>query len=143
VSIHHSASESPDHADTSWMIEFQQDYGGGIVVNKRGLDATPMVALKYEIGVNEVMAFSNFDGGVQATSVFHFHPDFAAEERRQYMQQHSEGYEVVLEVRADIRAAADELRIERKNRLRSFGRSISMAIHTMILYLLTHNPDAQ
>ena len=45
-----------------WFLEFQQDYGDGVLVTKRGLDASPLVVRKYEIGADEVLAFSTYDG---------------------------------------------------------------------------------
>jgi len=126
-----------------WMIEFRQDYVDGLSVKKRGLDATPMVMRKYDIGPNEVMAFSNYDRRNQAISVFHFHPDFPFDNRREYMEIHSEGYEVAEEALIDMRAAAQHQRTERKRRVKLFSRSIVVTLHTMMLYLLTHPPDAR
>ncbi len=129
--------------DDPWMIEFRQDYLDGVSVNKRGLDATPMVMRKYEIGVNEVMTFSNYDKRKQSISVFHFHPDFPFDARRQYMEMHSEGYEVAQEVVADLQEEAELQRAERKASLKSAGRSIIVTMHAMVLYLLTTHPDAR
>jgi len=126
-----------------WMIEFRQDYVDGFSVKKRGLDATPMVMRKYDIGPNEVMAFPNYDRRNQAISVFHFHPDFPFDNRRKYMEMHSEGYEVAEEAMTDMKAAAQHQRTERKIRIKSFSRSIAVTFHAMVLYLLTHPPDAR
>ena len=39
-----------------WFFEFEQDYGDGIRVIKRGLDASLLVVRKYDIGAEEVLA---------------------------------------------------------------------------------------
>jgi len=126
-----------------WMIEFRQDYIDGLSVKKRGLDATPMVMRKYDIGPNEVMTFSNYDRRNQAISVFHFHPDFPFASRRKYMEMHSEGYEVAEEAVTDIKATARHQRAERKSRIKSLSRSVAVTFQAMVLYLLTHPPDAR
>jgi len=126
-----------------WMIEFKQDYVDGLSVKKRGLDATPMVMRKYDIGPDEVMTFSNYERRNQAISVFHFHPDFPFASRRQYMEKHTEGYEVAEDAITDMKAAVRHQRAERKSRMKSLSRSIAVTFHAMVLYLLTHHPDTR
>ena len=126
-----------------WMIEFKQKYVNGLSVNKRGLDATPMVMRKYDIGPDEVMTFSNYERRQQAISVFHFHPDFSFASRRRYMEVHCEGYEIAEEAVSEIRAEVRHQRAERQSRLKSFSRSIAVTFHAMVLYLLTHHPDTR
>ena len=140
---HNRQAHTDEADDTPWMIEFRQDYMGGMSVNKRGLDATPMVLRKYEIGIDEVMTFSSYDKRNQAISVFHFHPEFPFDARRQYMEMHSEGYEVAQEVIADLAVEAERQRAERLSKLKSVSRSIVVTLHAMILYVLTTHPDTR
>ena len=74
----HDAQYTEDD-NCPWMIEFRQNYIDGLSVEKRGLDATPMVMKKYDIGLNEVMTFSSYQKRNSAISVFHFHPEFPFE----------------------------------------------------------------
>lgn len=84
-----------DH-DSEWLIEFSQEYDDGYKVTKRGLDATPMVIKKFDIGQDEVVAFSNHQRANKALTAFHFHPDFPVEDRPGYMRRHEEGHEIAI-----------------------------------------------
>ena len=44
--------------NTDWLIEFVHDCGDSYFVTKRGLDATPVVVKKFDLAVDEVMAFT-------------------------------------------------------------------------------------
>lgn len=135
--------EIPDAEACPWMIEFSQDYMDGFHVKKRGLDATPMVMKKYHIGSNEVMAFSNYQKRHSAISVFHFHPDFPFEQRREYMEMHSEGYEVVLEAVAESKTERRKQQAVWATRLRRAGRTFAVSAHAILLFVIAHNPGAR
>ncbi len=137
------STDRNDYQDYPWVTEFRQEYMNGLSVIKRSVDATPMVIRKYDIGPDEVMAFSSYEKRNQALSVFHFHPDFPYDDRHRYMEQHTEGYEVAEEVQTDLRAESDILLVERKNVIKSFGRTIVVTFHAMVLYILTNHPDAR
>ena len=81
-----------DQDHLQWLIEFTHTYKDGTKVEKRGLNASPMVVKKYEIESDEVMAFSNWDGPNRALTAFHFHPTFPVEQRSEYMWRHAEGH---------------------------------------------------
>jgi hypothetical protein len=138
MSNSHMSEENPP-----WVIEFRQSYVDGLSVVKRSLDATPMVVRKYGIGPNEVMAFSSYEKRKQALSVFHFHPDFPFDERKRYMERHNEGYDVAAEVLDSLKAEADQVMLERKHQLKTFGRTIALTLQAMVLYVLTNHPDAR
>ena len=44
--------------NTDWLIEFVHDCDDSYFVTKRGLDATPVVVKKFDLAVDEVMAFT-------------------------------------------------------------------------------------
>lgn len=136
-------NEISHDTDLPWVIEFRQDYVDGLSVVKRSLDATPMVMRKYAIGPNEVMAFSVYEKRKQALSVFHFHPDFPYEDRKSYMERHSEGYEVVSEVISELKIEAENTKTERRHQIKAFARTIAVTLHAMILYVMTTHPDAR
>jgi hypothetical protein len=136
-------TNSIEYTDPPWMSEFRQQYPEGLCVIKRSLDATPMVIRKYNIGPDEVMAFSSYQKRKQAISVFHFHPDFAHADRHLYMQQHQEGYEVLEEVLDDHKIAVENVRLERKARMKTFGRSITLAVNAIVLFILTNHPGGR
>ena len=126
-----------------WMIEFSQDYEDGLRVDKRGLDAAPMVLKKYNIGSNEVMSFSNYQSRNCAISVFHFHPDFPFEKRHDYMENHREGYEVVLETISELKAERREQQARWAARLRHAGRALTVSVHAVLLFVIAHNHGAR
>ena len=88
-----------DH-DEETFIEFTQSYDGGARVKKRGMVASPMVERKYDLGDEEVIAFTSWLADNQALTAFHFHPSFPAENRRDYMRQHLDGVALLEEVQA-------------------------------------------
>ena len=121
-----------------WFFEFQQDYGDGIHVTKRGLDASPVVVRKYDIGKNEVLAFSTYDGKRRAMTVFHFHPDFRADRRRHYMEAHREGYDVAQEVTGHLEEERARRNEAVKRRLAKAKRAVSVAAHAAAVFILAH-----
>jgi len=126
-----------------WMIEFHQDYINGLSVEKRGLDATPMVMKKYDIGLNEVMTFSSYQKRNSAISVFHFHPEFPFEQRHDYMEMHSEGYEVALETASEVKAERVEQQAVWAARAKHAGRALAVSLHAVILFVIAHNPGGR
>ena len=84
--------------EPEWLIDIFQEYDDGFKVIKRGLDASPMVIKKFNIGSREVMAFSSFQRANKALTAFHFHPDFPDEDRRGYMYNHDEGQEIAVSI---------------------------------------------
>lgn len=121
-----------------WFLEFRQDYGDGVSVTKRGLDASPMVVLKYDLTADEVVAFSNADGRNRAFTAFHFHPDFPEDRRRHYMEAHREGYELADDMRSHLVARRAERRAALRGRFGRMRRAVSVAVHAAVLFLLTH-----
>jgi len=86
--------------DVEAFIEFTQGYDGGARVIKRGMEASPMVERKYDLGEEEVIAFTSWLADNQALTAFHFHPSFPVENRRDYMRQHLDGVALLEEVRS-------------------------------------------
>ena len=84
--------------NTDWLIEFVHDYDDSYFVTKRGLDATLVVVKKFDLAVDEVMAFTCHQRANKALTAFHFHPDFPLEDRPGYMRRHAEGHELVLSI---------------------------------------------
>ena len=125
-----------DHK-SEWLIEFSQKYDGGYKVTKRGLDASPMVIKKFDLGRDEVMAFSCHQRANKALTAFHFHPDFPAEDRWRYMRRHEEGHELALSVGS--RRAAQRAQICRvmEERLSGWGRGLTVGLQSVAVYLLS------
>ena len=121
-----------------WFLEFQQDYGDGVLVTKRGLDASPLVVRKYEIGADEVLAFSTYDGKRRAMTVFHFHPDFDSERRRRYMEAHREGYDVAVEVTGLLAAERAGRQAAVRRRMKKAGRAVALAAQAAAVFILAH-----
>ena len=119
-------------------FEFRQDYGDGIRVTKRGLDASLLVVRKYDIGRNEVLAFSTYDGKRRAMTVFHFHPDFDLRRRRHYMEVHREGYDVAREVCAHLDAERARRQEALRRRLAKARRAVTVAAHAAAVFILAH-----
>ena len=123
-----------DNSGAELMIEFTHAYDDGARVFKRGLDATPRVIGKFDIGPDEVMAFSSWHGRRRAMTAFHFHPEFPAPDRRRYMEAHDEGRQAAAE-------AEDRLQEERRRhwrfvndklarKARAIARTLDMALAT-------------
>lgn len=121
-----------------WFFEFEQDYGDGVHVIKRGLDASALVVRKYDIGADEVLAFSTYDGKRRAMTVFHFHPDFDARRRRFYMEAHREGYDVALEVTGHLEAERAARRDAMKRKVAKARRAVSVAAQAAAVFILAH-----
>ncbi|UTW52356.1 hypothetical protein KFF05_02970 [bacterium SCSIO 12827] len=121
-----------------WFFEFDQDYGDGIHVIKRGLDASLLVVRKYDIGTEEVLAFSTYDGKRRAMTVFHFHPDFDLHSRRHYMEAHREGYDVARTVTSHLEAQRAERQAAIRRRVAKARRAVTLAAHAAAVFILAH-----
>jgi len=126
--------------DSEWLIEFSQEYDDGFKVTKRGLDASPMVIKKFEIGRNEVMAFSNHQRANKALTAFHFHPDFPVEDRPAYMRRHEEGHQIAIST--GILQAAQRAQMLRiiEERVSGWGRGVAVGLQSVALYLSAGGP---
>ena len=132
------ARRAADFLPGDWFHEFVQDYGDGVHVTKRGLDASPLVVRKYEIGPDEVLAFSTYDGKRRAMTVFHFHPDFDSERRRRYMEAHREGYDVAVEVTGHLAAERAGRQAAVRRRMKKAGRAVALAAQAAAVFILAH-----
>ena len=121
-----------------WFFEFDQDYGDGIHVIKRGLDASLLVVRKYDIGADEVLAFSTYDGKRRAMTVFHFHPDFDLRRRRHYMEAHREGYDVARTVTGHLEAERAQRQAAIRRRVAKARRAVALAAHAAAVFILAH-----
>lgn len=131
-----------DH-NSEWLIEFSQEYDDGSKVTKRGLDASPMVIRKFDIGRDEVMAFSSHQRANKALTAFHFHPDFPAEDRWAYMRRHDDGHDLVLDVGSRQAAQRAQMRRVMEERLSGWGRGLAVGLQTAALYLTAGGPVAR
>jgi len=131
-----------DHTDPNlpgdWFCEFSQNYGDGIRVTKRGLEATNLIIRKYEVASDEVLAFSTFCSPRRAMTAFHFHPDFDPERRRLYMEAHREGYDVAVDVTAHLAAERAGQRAAILRRLGRARRGVSLLAHAAAVFILAH-----
>jgi hypothetical protein len=128
-----------DH-DSEWLIEFSQEYDDGYKVTKRGLDASPMVIKKFDIGRDEVMAFSSHQRANKALTAFHFHPDFPVEDRPGYMRLHEEGHEIAISTGSRQAAQRAQMRRVLEERLSGWGRGVAVGLQSVALYLSAGGP---
>lgn len=126
-----------------WLIEFVHRYEDGYKITKRGLDATPPVVKKFDIGPDEVMAFTCHQRAHKALTAFHFHPDFPLEDRRRYMREHAEGHDLALSLGS--RLAAERARKLRalENKLTRVGRGLALGLQSVALYFAAGGPAAR
>ena len=121
--------------NTDWLIEFVHDYDDGYFVTKRGLDATPVVVKKFDLGADEVMAFTCHQRANKAMTAFHFHPDFPLEDRPEYMRRHAEGHDLAITVGSPLAARrARKMRVF-EERVSGIGRGLAVRLHTAALFL--------
>lgn len=123
-----------DH-QSEWLIEFSQVYDDGFKVTKRGLDASPMVIKKFDIGKNEVMAFSSHQRANKALTAFHFHPDFPVEDRPGYMRSHGEGHDLAVSVGSRQAAQRAQMRRVMEQRISGWGRGLAVGLQSFAVYL--------
>ncbi|MDA1091101.1 MAG: hypothetical protein O3A85_12415 [Proteobacteria bacterium] len=123
-----------DH-DSEWLIEFSQEYDDGYKVTKRGLDASPMVMKKFDLGRDEVMAFSNLQRANKALTAFHFHPDFPAGDRPGYMRLHEEGHQIAISNGSRQSAQRAQMRRVMEERLSGWGRGLAVGLQTVAIFL--------
>jgi len=129
--------------DFEWLIEFSQEYDDGFEVTKRGLDASPMVIKKFDLGQKEVMAFSSFQHANKALTAFHFHPDFPDKNRRDYMLSHEEGHEVAISTGSLAAAQRAQMRRVLEDRVSGWGRGLAVSLQAVALYLAAGGPAAR
>ena len=129
-------TDGMDHPD-EWLIEFIHAYDEGYKITKRGLDATPPIVKKFDLGPEEVIAFTCYQRANKGLTAFHFHPDFPAEDRWRYMRRHEEGHELALSVGS--RRAAQRAQICRvmEERLSGWGRGLTVGLQSVAVYLLS------
>ena len=141
--IYSVSSVAEPSVQVPWLMEFTQGYDDGLTVDKKGVDATPMVVRKYGIGDREVMAFSSHQGRRRALTVFHFHPGFPAELRHGYMEAHEEGRALA----AEVTGHAAALRRERFAEWRAAAGKLALAAAGVApagaLYVIAHWPDSR
>ena len=125
-----------DHTD-EWLIEFIHAYDEGYKITKRGLDATPLIVKKFELGPKEVMAFTCHQRANKALTAFHFHPDFPLEDRRLYMRRHEEGRDLTASIGS--RMAAERARNWRKmeERISRAGRGLVLGLQSLAVFFAT------
>lgn len=121
-----------------WFAEFRQDYADGIQVLKRGLEASPLVVRKYDIGADEVLAMSTHMSRRRAMTVFHFHPEFAANRRRAYMDAHLEGRDLAIDIWQREQAEMGERRAMILRRVARARRAVGVAAQAAVVFLLAH-----
>ena len=138
-----SGLQKPTHRNDHPLIEFRQKYENGQTVVKRGLNATPMVLKKYDIGEKEVMSFSNHEGYMRALTAFHFHPSFPESQRRPYMEAHNEGQELAEDISKELAAETRAGRQKWRLRTRRAGKTLGVIFHTLVIYLITYHPDSR
>jgi len=107
-------------SDPETFIEFTQTYGDNARVTKRGMDATPIVARKHDLGEEEVIAFTSWLGENRAMTAFHFHESFPLKNRQDYMRKHEDGIALLDEVRNQKAIEAAGLDFLGMNRWESF-----------------------
>lgn len=129
--------------DYEWLIEFAHDYDDGFKVTKRGLDATPLVIKKHDLGSDEVMAFSCHQRANKAMTVFHFHPEFPFESRWSYMRGHEEGHELAVNNGSKHAAERALMRKAMEERLHSLGRGLAVGLQPAALYIAAGGPAAR
>ena len=130
-----------DHEyEDEWLIEFVHDYDDGFRVTKRGLDATPLVIKKFDIGADEVMAFSCHQRANKAMTAFHFHPEFPPGARQEYMQRHNEGHEIAASVGSVLAAQRAQMLRVFGERISGIGRGMAVTAQTLALYLAAGGP---
>lgn len=120
-------TDGMDHPD-QWLIEFIHAYDEGYKITKRGLDATPLIVKKFDLGPKEVMAFTCHQRANKALTAFHFHPDFPLEDRRSYMREHGEGRDLTASIGSRLAA-------ERARRRRMMEKGITRAGRGFVLGL--------
>ena len=127
-------TDGMDHPD-EWLIEFIHAYDEGYKITKRGLDATLVVVKKFDLAVDEVMAFTCHQRANKALTAFHFHPDFPLEDRPGYMRRHAEGHELVLSVGSPLVALRERKMRVFEERVSGIGRGLAVRLHTAARFL--------
>lgn len=134
------SAETGASVEVPWLLVFDQSYDDGMLIEKKAVEATPMVIRKYGIKPNEVMAFSSHERHRRALTVFHFHPNFPEARRRDYMESHIEGHELAADY-IDHSASLRQLSwVSWRTRVRKVARVGGLAVHALAIFVITHMP---
>ncbi len=125
------------------LIEFVQAYDDGCRVAKRGLEASPMVIRKFDIGPDEVMSFTNHVQGNRAMTAFHFHPEFPIVERCSYMERHEEGHALAAQMENRHRADRRLMRSHWQQRIGNAGRGLMASMVGVAMLFGSHGSVAR
>ena len=137
------SAEAGAIVEAPWLLEFDQSYDDGMLVEKKAVEATPMVIRKYGIKQNEVMAFSSHERRRRALTVFHFHPNFPEARRRDYMETHIEGHELAADYIDHAASLHQLLWVSCRARARKVARVGGLAVHALAIFVITHIPAAR
>ena len=131
-----------DHK-SEWLIEFSQKYDDGYKVTKSGLDASPMVIKKFDLGPEEVIAFTCYQRANKGLTAFHFHPDILLEDRRLYMRQHEEGRDLTASIGSRLAAERTRNRRKMKERITRAGRALVLGLQSLAGFFAAGGPAAR
>jgi len=129
--------------NTDWLIEFVHDYDDSYFVTKRGLDATPPIVKKFDLGPEEVIAFTCYQRANKGLTAFHFHPDILLEDRRLYMRQHEEGRDLTASIGSRLAAERTRNRRKMKERITRAGRALVLGLQSLAVFFAAGGPAAR
>ena len=135
-------TDGMDHPD-EWLIEFIHDYDEGYKITKRGLDATPLIVKKFDLGPTEVMAFTCHQRAHKALTAFHFHPDFPLEDRWSYMRQHGEGRDLTASIGSRLAAERARRRRMMEDGITRAGRGLVLGLQSLAVFFVAGGPAAR
>ena len=135
-------TDGMDHPD-EWLIEFIHAYDEGYKITKRGLDATPLIVKKFDLGPKEVMAFTCHQRANKGLTAFHFHPDILLEDRRLYMHQHEEGRELTAGIGSRLVAERARKRRKMKELITRAGRGLVLGLQSLAVLFAAGGPAAR
>lgn len=135
-------TDGMDHPD-QWLIEFIHAYDEGYKITKRGLDATPLIVKKFDLGPKEVMAFTCHQRANKALTAFHFHPDFPLEDRRSYMREHGEGRDLTASIGSRLAAERARRRRMMEKGITRAGRGFVLGLQSLAVFFAAGGPAAR
>ena len=135
-------TDGMDHPD-EWLIEFIHAYDEGYKITKRGLDATPSIVKKFNLGSEEVIAFTCYQRANKGLTAFHFHPDILLEDRRLYMRQHEEGRDLTASIGSRLAAGRTRNRRKMKERITRAGRALVLGLQSLAVFFAAGGPAAR
>ena len=128
-----------DHTD-EWLIDFIHADDEGNKITKRGLDATPLIVKKFDLGPKEVMAFTCHQRANKALTAFHFHPDFPLEDRRSYMREHGEGRDLTASIGSRLAAERARRRRMMEKGVTRAGRGFVLGLQSLAVFFAAGGP---